>query len=121
MQEEKIELGEAEEAQKDFSGNYIESFHRERESEKFPGKLVDWEKKDNVLYFSGENSTLEVMVLGQDILRFRYGNDGYFEDDFSYAIDPNFKAEDTHFEIVENAGFASLIRNCAPSVRELAS
>ena len=103
MQEEKIELGEAEEAQKDFSGNYIESFHRERESEKFPGKLVDWEKKDNVLYFSGENSTLEVMVLGQDILRFRYGNDGYFEDDFSYAIDPNFKAEDTHFEIVENA------------------
>ena len=96
MEEQKAIVEETEQT-KDFSGNYIENFQRDNERERFPGKLVDWEKKDHCLYFYGEECTLELMVLSQDIIRFRYGNDGNFESDFSYAIDPDFKPENQHF------------------------
>lgn len=102
MEEEKIDFDEVEETTKDFSGNYIESFERNHEGELFPGKLVEWEKKDNTLLFHAENTTLELKILSQDILRFRYGNNGNFEDDFSYAIDPKFTPNDVYFEIIES-------------------
>ncbi len=73
----------------DFSGNYIENHKKDNLDDFIPGKLLSWEKKDHSFLFHGENSSLELTIITSDILKFRHGNDGYFEDDFSYAIDPN--------------------------------
>ena len=75
---------------KQFSGNYIESFERIRENEKFPGKFDHWENREGIVLVHGENLTLEVRIVTDDIFRFRYGINGYLEDDFSYALDPEY-------------------------------
>ena len=69
------------EKETDFSGNYIEKFEKgEHHKDLFPGACISWEKIGSKFYFHAENSSLEVSVLTHDILKFRYGNDGYFED-----------------------------------------
>ncbi len=96
------------EKEADFSGNYIEKFdlgHSEKDL--YPGVCYDWEKIENRYYFHAENSSLEVTVLTHDIIKFRYANQGYFEDDFSYAVtdfEPeelttDFKVRSTYFAI----------------------
>ncbi|MFY0650990.1 MAG: glycoside hydrolase family 31 protein [Cyclobacteriaceae bacterium] len=83
------------ESEKDFSGNYIEKFEKKDTKDQFPGRYQSWEKIGNRYIFHGENSSLELTIITDDILKFRYGNFGYFEDDFSYAIDPNLGVENT--------------------------
>lgn len=99
---------EAPEKEADFSGNYIEKFERGDNNDQFPGACENWEKIGNKYLFHGEYSSLELTVVTDDILKFRYGNFGYFEDDFSYGIDPNlktvkaqpkFKEKDAYFQI----------------------
>lgn len=91
----------------DFSGNYIEKFEKNNEDDFFPGLCDDWEKIGNKYYFHAEKSSLEVSIVSHDILKFRYGNFGYFEDDFSYAVNDfepetiaaEFKARSSYFSI----------------------
>ena len=73
----------------DFSGNYIEKFGKQDTRDQFPGFFKSWEKIGNRYIFHNENSSLELTVVTDDILKFRYGNFGYFEDDFSYGLDPS--------------------------------
>jgi alpha-glucosidase len=102
MEENKTTTNEHDEHHPDFSGNYIQNFQQAVEGQYFPGSLISWEKKDQVLYFHAENTTLELVILTDDIIRFRYGNFGIFENDFSYAMDPAFKASYPFYEIVES-------------------
>lgn len=73
----------------DFSGNYIEKFQDKNAEEFFAGSFVAWEKESDSFLFHGELASLKITLVAADILKFRYGNDGYFDDDFSYAIDPD--------------------------------
>ena len=53
----------------------------------FPSKLIDFKKDVNHLYFTSENDViLQLTVLRDSVLRFRYTTTGNFEKDFSYAI-----------------------------------
>ena len=85
----------------DFSGNYIEKFQDKNVVEYFHGPLVSWDKQDDCFFFHGEFASLQISVIAPDILKFRHGIAGYFDDDFSYAIDPDFKQEKTNYKFEE--------------------
>jgi len=103
MAMESIDKGEnLDKLEKGFEGNYIEKFETEKEGEFFPGEVVSWKRESNKVVFIGVNASLELTVVSNTILKFRYGIDGYFEDDFSYAIAPNYKPESVPFNINEN-------------------
>ena len=89
--------------EKDFSGNYIEKFDRQVNSEEFyPGNITACQQTDAyTILFSGEGVSLEVKVLTPTMLRFRFAIDGYFEDDFSYAINPDFNPPPVPFSVTE--------------------
>ncbi|MDU8887263.1 glycoside hydrolase family 31 protein [Yeosuana sp. MJ-SS3] len=53
----------------------------------FPTKIIDYKKDVDTLYFTTENNVvLELTILRDSVLRFRYATTGNFEKDFSYAI-----------------------------------
>ena len=53
----------------------------------FPSKIIDFRKDVNALYFTTDNDViLQLTVLRDSVLRFRYTTTGNFEKDFSYAI-----------------------------------
>lgn len=54
----------------------------------FPGTLIDYNQVVDTLRFTADNGViLQVQVLRDSVLRFKYGTGGKLEDDFSYAID----------------------------------
>ena len=75
----------AQESEKDFEGNYIEKFQEQKEEEFYPGGIISWKQKKGRLKIYDQNSTLELKIISEKILKFRYANDGYFEGDFSYS------------------------------------
>lgn len=85
----------------DFSGNYIENHKKDSLDDFRPGKLLSWEKRGHSFIFHGENSSLELTIISNDILKFRHGNEGYFEDDFSYALDPNSSFPEPNYKFEE--------------------
>ncbi|MEQ8925562.1 MAG: glycoside hydrolase family 31 protein, partial [Fulvivirga sp.] len=94
MEEQKKETTTAE---KDFEGNYIEKFKETQEQEFYPGELISWKLKKQSLKIYAQHSVLQLSIIDQSILKFRYSNDGYFEDDFSYAVDPEYSLGDTRY------------------------
>jgi len=55
--------------------------------DQFPSKITSYQKKIDKLYFRTENNVvLEITVLRDSVLRFRYSTTLNFEKDFSYAI-----------------------------------
>jgi len=53
----------------------------------FPSKIIDFKKDVNSLYFTTENDViLQLTILRDSVLRFRYTTTGNFDKDFSYAI-----------------------------------
>jgi len=93
------------EPEKDFEGNYIEKFQEQTEEEFYPGGIISWKQKKGKLKIYAQNSTLELSIISEKILKFRYANDSYFEDDFSYAIDPEYELGNTNynFEVHEKS------------------
>ena len=54
----------------------------------FPGMLTSFTHVVDTLIFNSDNGViLQVQVLRDSVLRFKYGTGGKMEDDFSYAID----------------------------------
>ena len=51
---------------------------------------------------------LELYIISDHILRFRYSPDGYFHNDFSYAIDPDIHFGSVDFELDEDLDYYSL-------------
>ncbi|WMI67167.1 glycoside hydrolase family 31 protein [Mangrovimonas sp. YM274] len=59
----------------------------ERKGDLFPSKIVAYNKDVDTLYFTTENNViLELTVVRDSVLRFRYTTSGTFDNDFSYAI-----------------------------------
>jgi len=55
----------------------------------YPDAIKKWEQKGNFFYFHTTETILEVRVVNDKIIRFRYAADGNFHRDFSYGLDPN--------------------------------
>nr|WP_246206036.1 glycoside hydrolase family 31 protein [Fulvivirga aurantia] len=81
----------------EFEGNYIEKFKDAAEVEYYPGELISWKLKKQSLKIYAKNTVLQLSIIDQKILKFRFSNDGYFEDDFSYAIDPDYEHGDSRY------------------------
>lgn len=68
----------------------------------FPSKCISYSKQVNILDFKSDNDVLlRVTVLRDSVLRIRYGTDGYFDEDFSYAINEDANIGYNHLEVKE--------------------
>jgi len=56
----------------------------------FPSNVINYTKNVDILNFTTSNKVkLQLTVLRDSVLRFRYSTVGKFDNDFSYAIDDN--------------------------------
>jgi alpha-glucosidase len=56
----------------------------------YPTQVVEYHKDSDKYYFTSQNGViLEITILRNSALRFRYATDRVFEPDFSYAINPS--------------------------------
>jgi len=62
----------------------------EKKGNLFPSKVISCNKEVDTLYFTTENNVvLQLTILRDSILRFRYATKTNLDEDFSYAIDKN--------------------------------
>ena len=72
----------------------------ENKGNQSPSKVIGFEKDVDTLYFSTENDVvLQLTVLRDSVLRFRYTTTGTFDNDFSYAITKYGSTGYNHLEI----------------------
>lgn len=72
----------------------------------FPNHIVKFEQDVDTFRFTTENNViLEIQVLRDSVLRFRYGTRGKLEPDFSYAIDKEGLRGYNFLEVTEEADF----------------
>ena len=75
----------------------------ERKGNQFPNQVVDLQKDVDTLYFKTENEIiLQLTVLRDSVVRFRFATGGKFEPDFSYAIDDDAIRGYNHLELKED-------------------
>ncbi len=78
----------------------------EQKGYQFPNAVKSIRQEVDKLYFTTENNViLELTVLRDSVIRFRFGTRGILEDDFSYAIDPENYTGYNHLEVSENKNF----------------
>jgi alpha-glucosidase len=59
----------------------------EQKGNLFPSEIINYKKDVDTLYFTSKNSVvLQVTVVRDSVIRFRYATTGKFENDFSYGI-----------------------------------
>ncbi|GAB1308736.1 glycoside hydrolase family 31 protein [Urechidicola sp. KH5] len=69
----------------------------------YPSKIISYKKDVDTLYFTTENNVvLQVTVVRDSVLRFRYTTNLIFENDFSYAITKYASRGFNHLEITED-------------------
>ena len=75
----------------------------ENKGNQFPSKIIGFEKDVDKLYFSTDNDViLQLTVVRDSLLRFRYTTVGNFDNDFSYAITKYASTGYNKLEIEEN-------------------
>ena len=78
----------------------------EQKGNQFPNTIKEIRQEVDTLFFTTENNViLELTVLRDSVIRFRYGTRGILEDDFSYAIDSENLIGYNHLERSENKNF----------------
>ncbi|MEL6676845.1 MAG: glycoside hydrolase family 31 protein [Bacteroidota bacterium] len=83
----------------------------------YPGQLVRWEKKDQLCTFYCDNEVeLHLSILSPEIVRFRFSTTGFYEHDFSYALDPAFQAIPTSFQVIDRDHYIS-VKTAAIEIR----
>ncbi|MEM9885716.1 MAG: TIM-barrel domain-containing protein [Bacteroidota bacterium] len=69
-----------------------------------PDRIHSYQQQNQIFLFQTENGIqLQVRVLSEHIIRFRYSFQKKFDRDFSYAIDPDFKAKEVEIQLEETA------------------
>ncbi|MEM6687081.1 MAG: glycoside hydrolase family 31 protein [Bacteroidota bacterium] len=69
----------------------------------FPSKIIHFSKDVDTLYFTSENDVvMQMQIVRDSVLRFRYTTTGTFENDFSYAITKYASTGYNHLEIDED-------------------
>lgn len=75
----------------------------ENKGNAFPSKIVSYNKDVDTLVFTTENDVaLQIQILRDSVLRFRYSTTGNFSPDFSYAITKYASTGYNHLEIDED-------------------
>ncbi|WP_323789729.1 glycoside hydrolase family 31 protein [Psychroserpens sp.] len=75
----------------------------EQKGNLFPSKIIAFKKDVDTLYFSTDNDVvLQLTVLRDSVLRFRYTTTGTFDKDFSYAITKYASTGYNHLTIEED-------------------
>lgn len=75
----------------------------QQKGNQFPNQVINFTQEVDTLYFKTENHIiLQLTVLRDSVLRFRYATEGSFENDFSYAIDEGANRGYNHLEITED-------------------
>ncbi len=81
----------------------ITSTELEHKGELLPSKIVSFEQDvDSISFFTDNNVILRITVLRDSLLRFRYTTKGYFNKDFSYAIDKTQSHGYNELSLLEN-------------------
>lgn len=71
-----------------------------------PGRIISHKRQDQQLIFKTENNIeLHISVHTADIIQLQYFFVGDVRSDFSYAIDPDFEAEDVDLQVTEDEGY----------------
>lgn len=66
----------------------------------FPNQIIDYRKDADKLFFTTENGViLQITILRDSVIRFRYGTGNTFEPDFSYAISEDVNLGYNHLEV----------------------
>ncbi len=74
----------------------------EHKGNQFPSRIVNFKNDRNKFLITSENDVqLEVTIVRDSVLRFRYATDGSFPKDFSYAIDQDSVQGYNHLEYSE--------------------
>ncbi|WP_430409556.1 glycoside hydrolase family 31 protein [Kordia sp.] len=69
----------------------------------FPSKIINFRKDVDTLYFTAENDVvMQMRIVRDSVLRFRYTTTGTFENDFSYAITKYASTGYNHLAIEED-------------------
>lgn len=76
----------------------------EQKGNQFPNTVIDFKKELDTLFFTTENQVvLQLIVLRDSVIRFRYGTRGTLDEDFSYAIDEEeLRIGYNHLEVTED-------------------
>ena len=62
----------------------------EKRGNLYPNHIVDFKQDNDKLYFTTQNGViLELTILRDSMVRFRYATEHVFEPDFSYAVSEN--------------------------------
>ena len=78
----------------------------EQKGNLFPSNIIAFKKDVDTLYFSTDNDVvLQLTVLRDSVLRFRYTTTGTFDNDFSYAITKYASTGYNHLTIVEDEDY----------------
>lgn len=80
--------------------------------QQFPDTLLFWERRDQFLYFHCSKTVLEVKLVSDKIVRFRFAPYGNFQRDFSYSTAPAYgmanveaTVEETESEMIISTAF----------------
>nr|MBK9649737.1 glycoside hydrolase family 31 protein [Bacteroidota bacterium] len=65
----------------------------------YPQTITSYKRAGNFIYFFSADTQMEIKVVSDTIMRFRYALDEGFDRDFSYALAPDLKETLTHLEI----------------------
>ncbi|MCF6223195.1 MAG: glycoside hydrolase family 31 protein [Flavobacteriaceae bacterium] len=82
----------------------------EKKGNLFPSKIISCKKDVDTFYFTSENNViLQITVLRDSVLRFRYATNKNLEADFSYAIDNNASRGYNNLHTKENKEYYTII------------
>lgn len=67
----------------------------------YPDTIKEWKKEGNYFYFYTSETILEIRIISDKIIRFRYAADGKFQRDFSYAVSDRLEESPVNFGLRE--------------------
>jgi alpha-glucosidase len=67
----------------------------------YPDVIREWKKEGNYFYFYTTETILEIRIISDKIIRFRYAADGKFQRDFSYAVSDRLEESPVNFGLRE--------------------
>ena len=82
----------------------------EYKGNQFPNNIVSYKKDLDTFVFNTENGVaLQITIVRDSVIRFRYATNSIFENDFSYAITKYASRGYNHLEITETEIFNNKI------------
>ena len=78
-------------------------------NEFYPGKYTEIQRSGNDFLIKTDNQcAIKISVLTDHMFRIRYSTDGYFENDFSYAISNKFLTSSSDVKYTENKSYLEI-------------